>query len=59
MSVIIALLISFIAVRGFRFEFGAKELVLRNTESFIWLLLFLFFICVFVRSFQTKNRRLK
>lgn len=59
MTLLTALFISFIAIRGFRFEFGAKELVLRNTESFIWLLLFLFFTWFFTRNFQTKNRRLK
>ena len=59
MTLAIALIISFLTVRGFRFEFGAKVLVLRNTESFVWLLIFLFFTAFFYTSLSNKNRRLK
>lgn len=59
MTLFFSLLISFLAVRGFRFEFGAKVLVLRNTESFVWLLLFLFFTRFFIKSIRCPNRRLK
>lgn len=54
-----ALFLSLIAVHGFRFEFGAKVLVLRNMESFIWLLLFLFFAGFFYKTHKSPNRRLK
>ena len=55
----LSLLISYIAVRGFRFDFGAKVLVSLNLESFTWLLLFLFFLWFFNKSLNYSNKRLK
>lgn len=59
MSLLISLLISFLAVRGFRFDMTRTGLVLRNTESFVWLLLLLFFCWVCVKSWKDPDRRLK
>ncbi len=59
MTLTLSLIISFFVIRGFRFEFGAKVLVLRNTESFIWLLLFVCFAWFFNNNFSHPNRRLK
>lgn len=59
MTLALSLIISFLAVRGFRFEFGAKVLVLRNMESFLWLVLFLFFSGFLYKNILSPNRRLK
>ncbi|MBQ6518328.1 MAG: hypothetical protein IJI14_06390 [Anaerolineaceae bacterium] len=59
MQLAVSLILSFLAVRGFRFEFGAKVLVLRNMESFLWLILFLFFTVFFYKNLKDPNRRLK
>ena len=59
MTLFFSLLISFLAVRGFRFEFTRTGLVLRNTESFVWLLLMLFFCRICLKSLEEPDRRLK
>ena len=54
-----AILVSFLAVRGFRFDITFSGFELVNTESFIWLLLMIFFICVIIRSRKETDKRLK
>ena len=58
MTLFVSLLISFLAVRGFRFEMTRTGLALRNTESFVWLLVFLFFCWICVKSRKNPDRRL-
>ena len=59
MSLTIAMIVSFLAVRGFRFLVTDKGFALTNTESFNWLLLFLFFSAVIFQSFREPDRKLK
>lgn len=59
MDLTISILISFLAVRGFRFELTGDGLVQVNTLSFIWLLTFLFFVWILCRSRKETDRRLK
>lgn len=54
-----AIMISFLAVRGFRFNITVNGFELVNTESFIWLLLMIFFVCVIIRSSKETDKRLK
>ena len=58
MTLLTAILISFIAVRGFRYTVTEEILSAVNTESFIWLLLLLFFIWVIDRSLREKDKAL-
>ena len=59
MTLAAAILISFLAVRGFRLDITATGFSLNNTESFIWLLLMLFFVWVITRSRRETDKRLK
>lgn len=59
MTLTIALILSLLIVRGLRFDFGAKVLVLRNTGSITWLLLFVLLVWFFQMSFKHKDSRLK
>ena len=59
MTLAFSLLLAFIAVCGFRMELTTDYLVLINTESFIWLLVFLFFARVIYLSIREKDKRLK
>ncbi len=59
MTLAVSMLISFLAVRGFRMEITASGFSMVNTQSFNWLLLFLFFILVLSRSAAERDRRLK
>ncbi len=59
MFIAAAILISFLAVRGFRFDITHKGFELANAESFIWLLLMLFFVWVIIRSSKETDKRLK
>ena len=59
MTLFFSILISFISIRGFRFKVTENGLELRNTQSFIWLLLLLAFTYVIYKSLQDKDKRLK
>ena len=59
MIIAAAILISFLAVRGFRFDITHEGFELANAESFIWLLLMLFFVWVIIRSSRETDKRLK
>ena len=59
MQLIFAIVMSFLAVRGFRYDLTGDGLVLRNTLRFDWLLLFLFLLIILYRSFRDPDRRLK
>ena len=59
MTLAFSLLLAFIAVCGFRMELTTDYLALVNTESFIWLLVFLFFARVIYLSIREKDKRLK
>ncbi len=59
MALTISVILSFFAVRGFRFEITEEGLVLRNTETFLWLLLFVLFSYVLYRSFKDPDRHRK
>ena len=59
MKLAFSLLLAFIAVCGFRMELTTDYLALVNTESFIWLLVFLFFARVIYLSIREKDKRLK
>lgn len=52
-----ALLISFLTVRGFRCKITGEGLIVRNTESFLWLVLLLLFAFVIRRIIAEKDRR--
>ena len=56
MILAVSIILSFIAVRGFRFNLTADGLALGNTESFAWLLLFFFFLRVLYLTFTEKDR---
>ena len=56
---IISLILSFFSIRGFRYLLTDDGLTAVNTESFFWLLLFLFFAAVFSRAMHDPDRRLK
>ncbi len=58
MTLIAAFVISFLAIRGFRYELTGDGFLPVNTESFFWLLLFLFFLTVILFSFREKDRKL-
>ena len=59
MVLALSLLLAFIAVCGFRMELTTNYLVLGNTESFTWLLVFLFFTWVIYQSIREKDKKLK
>lgn len=59
MTLAFSLLLAFLAVCGFRMELTTDYLALVNTESFIWLLVFLFFARVIYLSIREKDKRLK
>ena len=59
MTLFFSLLLGFLAVRGFRFEVTETGFLLRNTESFLWLLLLVFFVTVLQSSIRESDRRLK
>ena len=58
MELFLTLLLSFFAARGFRYHITNEGLVMRNTESFLWLILMLFFAWVIRQSFRSKDKRL-
>lgn len=58
MELILSLILSFFAVRGFRYTITEEGLSPVNTESFLWLPLLLFFIWVVQRILQGKDRKL-
>ena len=55
MEFIVSLILSFFAVRGFRYTVTEEGLSPVNTESFLWLPLLLFFVWVIQRSLREKN----
>ena len=55
----VQLLISYITVRGFQFRLTGQGLIIADTRSFEWLLLFLFILWTLSRSAAEKDRRLK
>ena len=58
MELFFSIILGFLAVRGFRYTVTEEILSPVNTESFIWLLLLLFFIWVIDRSFRAKDKAL-
>ena len=56
MELIFSLILSFFAVRGFRYTVTEEGLTPVNTESFLWLPLLLFFVWVIRRSLREKDR---
>ena len=54
-----SILVSFLTIRGFRFELTEDGLALANTQNFAWLPVFLFFVWVIYRNFNDTDRRLK
>ena len=60
MKLFISFVLSFIAVRGFRFELTGEGYAGTNTNtvSFVWLLLFLFFFAVILNSLRETDRKL-
>ena len=58
MELFFSIILSFLAVRGFRYTVTEEILSPVNTESFIWLLLLLFFIWVLNRSLREKDKAL-
>lgn len=58
MELILSLIFSFFAVRGFRYTLTGDGLTMANMESFLWLLLMLFFVWVMKLSCKEKDRRL-
>ena len=58
MELFFSIILSFLAVRGFRYTVTEEILSPVNTESFIWLLLLLIFIWVINRSFREKDKAL-
>ena len=58
MELFFSIILSFLAVRGFRYTVTEEILSPVNTESFIWLLLLLLFIWVINRSFREKDKAL-
>ena len=58
MALVLSFIISFFAVRGFRYTVTADGLNPANPESFLWLLLMLFFVWAMDLSFKEKDRRL-
>ena len=58
MELILSLILSFFAVRGFRYTVTGEGLSPVNTESFLWLPLLLFFVWVIQRSIREKDRKL-
>ena len=58
MELVLSFIISFFAVRGFRYTVTADGLSMANMESFLWLVLMLFFVWVMDLSFKEKDRRL-
>ena len=59
MTLAAAILISFLAVRGFRFDVTTDGFSLNDSESFSWLILMLFFIWVITISRKETDKRLK
>lgn len=58
MTLFISLLLSFAAVRGFRFAITADYIKSADLYSFSWLLLFFFLIWTLYRVLTQKNKRL-
>ena len=58
MALIFSVFLSFLAVYGFRYEVTDNYLVLTNTYSFFWLLLFCFFVWTLNRVMHEKDRSL-
>ena len=58
MSLFFSIILSLIAVFGFRYNVTEEGLTLRNTESFIWLILLIFFVWVIDRSLREKDKAL-
>lgn len=58
MRLFLTVILSFFAVRGFRYTITDEGLVMRNMESFLWVLLLLFFSWVIHQSFRKKDKRL-
>ncbi|MBQ6509681.1 MAG: hypothetical protein IJI07_09445 [Flexilinea sp.] len=58
MTLIISVLLGFIAVCGFRYEVTDDYLKLTNTYSFFWLMLFCFFVWALYRAMHEKDRPL-
>lgn len=59
MALPVSFLLSFLAVRGFRFSVTPNGFSLRNTESFDWLLIFIFFTWALYVIFKEPDKRIK
>ena len=59
MTLFFSLIISFLTIHGFRFSITENGYQSQNLESFVWLLLFLFFAWFIANFIRESNRRLK
>lgn len=58
MYLFIEIIAALFGARGFRYMVTENGMVMRNTESFLWLVVMFFFICVIDLSLREKNKRL-
>ena len=58
MTLIISIVLSILAIHGFRFDVTDNYIKLNNTYTFYWILLFVFITGTLYRVFSEKEKRL-